>query len=330
MKACPIAFGLLCFLATQTVVAQDDIYTESFSPNSRYTLQWCTQGESVQFQLQASVTGWVGVGFSDSRSMSRSDVILATGEGELIDAYSPGHSAPGKDSQQDVTLLSAKQESSMTTVEFSRPISTSDSSDYSLDQDRWVLWAYHTTSDSFTQEHRSEGVFSSKIDFSAAPACKSAGFMPDVNGDGAIDVQDINDLMAKIRVGDASADANEDSLLNESDIASYVATTFNTYVGDSNLDGVFGSADLVTVFTASQYEDSVPMNSTWETGDWDGDQEFGTHDLVAAFTDGGYERGPRVAAAVQVPEPTSGLLLAIGIIVLCSARKRRNGSYHAA
>ena len=37
--------------------------------------------------------------------------------------------------------------------------------------------------------------------------------------------------------------------------------------GDSNRDGFFDSTDLVQVFQAGEYEDGIPLNSTWETGD---------------------------------------------------------------
>lgn len=53
--------------------------------------------------------------------------------------------------------------------------------------------------------------------------------------------------------------------------------------GRSNLDGEFGSADLVAVFTAAEYEDGEDGNSTWAEGDWNGDGDFDTSDLVAAF-----------------------------------------------
>jgi hypothetical protein len=65
--------------------------------------------------------------------------------------------------------------------------------------------------------------------------------------------------------------------------------------GDANHDGVFDSRDLVQVFQAAEYEDSLPGNSTWEEGDWNGDGDFGTSDLVLAFQTGGY-----IAAAIPM------------------------------
>ncbi|MCA9217941.1 MAG: tandem-95 repeat protein, partial [Planctomycetales bacterium] len=58
--------------------------------------------------------------------------------------------------------------------------------------------------------------------------------------------------------------------------------------GDANRDGIFNSSDLVLVFQASEFEDGIDGNSTWEEGDWNGDGDFTTADLVAAFQLGHY------------------------------------------
>jgi hypothetical protein len=50
--------------------------------------------------------------------------------------------------------------------------------------------------------------------------------------------------------------------------------------GDSNLDGIVNSSDLVLVFQAGEYEDLIVSNSTFEEGDWNGDGDFTTSDLV--------------------------------------------------
>jgi len=93
----------------------------------------------------------------------------------------------------------------------------------------------------------------------------------------------------------------------------------NLYVGDTNLDGEFNSSDLVNLFTAAEYEDNVPMNSTWATGDFNGDGEFDSGDLVAAFADGGYEKGKRPVANA-VPEPSGYVLFVFGLVPISLAR----------
>lgn len=123
-----------------------------------------------------------------------------------------------------------------------------------------------------------------------------------------------------------------DSITDPIERADYVHDVLHTWLGDSNFDGEFNSADFVQVFTAGQYEDLIDGNSTWATGDWNGDGDFTSGDFVVAFIDGGYEAGPRLAAQA-VPEPSSAalaLLAAIGIARCVrpvqqtgSARKKR-------
>ena len=92
-----------------------------------------------------------------------------------------------------------------------------------------------------------------------------------------------------------------------------------TSVGDSNLDDVFDSGDLVLVFSEGKY-DTGEM-ATWAQGDWSGDMLFESGDLVLAFQDGGYV----VGAAPAVPEPSSLVLALLSIAGLVSVVRRRNG-----
>lgn len=77
------------------------------------------------------------------------------------------------------------------------------------------------------------------------------------------------------------------------------------FPGDSNDDLVFDSSDLVTIFKAGQYEDSISDNSTWVEGDWNGDLDFNSKDLIYAFSNASYDNSP----ASAVPEPSSLLLI---------------------
>lgn len=133
----------------------------------------------------------------------------------------------------------------------------------------------------------------------------------DFNGNGRYDLSDIEALLAA-DANDPQFDLTGDNLVGVDDVEYWVHDLRRTWFGDSNLDGVFDSSDLVHVFTAGQYEDGLAMNSTWSTGDWNGDKEFESGDFIFAFQDGGYEQGPRVLMNA-VPEPTSALLLLLGI-----------------
>ena len=131
-------------------------------------------------------------------------------------------------------------------------------------------------------------------------------------------------MLGEVKTGTNSGnfDLNNDNLVNTADIDALLADGFNSYIGDSNLDGEFNSSDMVVVFTAGEYEDTVAMNSSWVEGDWDGDGDFTSGDLVFAFTIGGYEQGPRAAVA-SVPEPASVMGLLTGMVALLIARRRR-------
>ena len=147
------------------------------------------------------------------------------------------------------------------------------------------------------------------------------GLPGDFDGDGVLTSHDINDLANEVNngTGNTAYDLNADSLVDSEDLAYWIEEVFGSYFGDSNLDGEFNSSDFVAVFTTGEYEDDVPMNSSWATGDWNGDNEFDTKDFVLAFQSRGYEQGPRLAAAV--PEPTPMLACVLWVFAIVSARR---------
>ncbi|MDG2380686.1 MAG: lamin tail domain-containing protein [Pirellulaceae bacterium] len=126
-----------------------------------------------------------------------------------------------------------------------------------------------------------------------------------------IDAADIDLLFAAINAGlpDTDLDLTGDKIVNDDDRDVMVKEILGTHYGDANLDGLFNSTDLVSVFQASTYEDHLPQNATWESGDWNADGEFDSSDLVLAFQDGGYVRGAflrdlnRPSALVEPKQP---------------------------
>jgi hypothetical protein len=129
------------------------------------------------------------------------------------------------------------------------------------------------------------------------------------------------DLQASVIIDDTSLprgydlDGNRD--VDYSDRVHWLHYLRKTWVGDANLDLEFNSSDMVQIFATGKYE--TGEDAGWAEGDWDANLEFNSSDMVAAFADGGYEKGPQ-PPAVAVPEPTSILLLVMGLTGLVTFR----------
>ena len=135
----------------------------------------------------------------------------------------------------------------------------------------------------------------------------------DVDRNGACDANDIDAMTQKVVDGIDTIEGR--TVL----IEGAMPHGFHTYLGDSNLDGVFDSGDFVDAFAAGKYE--ADELAKWNEGDWNGDERFDTTDFVAAFQGGGYEMGARTAVAT-VPEPSSWALLTLGVWSAGCIRRR--------
>jgi hypothetical protein len=131
----------------------------------------------------------------------------------------------------------------------------------------------------------------------------------DLNGDGIVNVIDVDILSSAIRLQNAPIDLDGDGATTKSDLDVMITQVLQTSYGDANLDGTFNLTDLVLLFTAGEYEDGIPFNSTWAEGDWNADGDFTTRDLVEAFMAGGYvpaaTRADDIAAARSQSNETS-------------------------
>ncbi|MCP4194550.1 MAG: PEP-CTERM sorting domain-containing protein [Planctomycetaceae bacterium] len=155
--------------------------------------------------------------------------------------------------------------------------------------------------------------------------CPATGLKGDYNGNGLLDAEDL-DLNATVGIAnqDLAYDLNADGLVNSADRKIWVNDLKNTWMGDANLNGVFDSGDLVTVFASAKYE--TGQAATWGQGDWNGDQKFDSGDLVEAFSNAGYEAGERPGGpnpvTAAVPEPSSIVLTLISLFGLMGIARR--------
>jgi hypothetical protein len=167
--------------------------------------------------------------------------------------------------------------------------------------------------------------------YSAAAMAQHDVSVGDFNDNGKLDSDDIDALSAVVRAGtnDPAFNLNGDGLVDSEDRRVWVEEISETYFGDASLNGVFNTGDLVHVFKAGEYEDSVVDNSGWEEGDWDGDADFSTSDLVLAFSTGAFEGKPRLTHDKPngVPEPSGCVILTLSCLGLMtmhrSVRKRQ-------
>ena len=146
----------------------------------------------------------------------------------------------------------------------------------------------------------------------------------DLNNDGHWGVEDIDQLAAALRNGTVTErmNINENGGVTLSDRRFLIEQFVGSFFGDNTLDGKFNSTDLIAVFEAGEYEDSIVGNSTWAEGDYSGDGEFDSRDLVMALQTGKYESG--LGSPVQVPESRFGAMLAaFWICFWCVASRRK-------
>jgi hypothetical protein len=148
----------------------------------------------------------------------------------------------------------------------------------------------------------------------------------DFNGNGVLDAADIDDLTQQAASGQNTVayDLNNDALVNEADVQIWVKNLFKSWIGDADLNHEFNSGDLVSVLASGTYE--ADLDAVWSSGDFNGDGRTNSGDLVAALADGGYELGPPPAVAVvatvaAVPEPSSLVLIAAGLLAALLARR---------
>ena len=141
----------------------------------------------------------------------------------------------------------------------------------------------------------------------------------DFDGSRIADSADIDELFTRFGNTDWFSDLDGSGVVDLADVQALVNTVFLTQMGDADLDGMIGQADLDTVLLNWGRTDGL-----WATGDYNGDRFVGQSDLDMVLLNWGGQDSPAVASRA-IPEPGTSALLAGTGLWLLSRRKRQAG-----
>jgi len=136
----------------------------------------------------------------------------------------------------------------------------------------------------------------------------------DFSGNDILDVADVDLLAAAIRDNNVHSqfDVNRNGIVDLEDHAYWVSDLKHTWMGDANLDGNVNFADFVAL--ANHFDGP----GGWEQGDFDANGTVQFPDFQILANNYG---ATSTAVAVAVPEPCSGVLLMIGVLLRLVTRR---------
>ncbi|MEO2049475.1 MAG: PEP-CTERM sorting domain-containing protein [Pirellulales bacterium] len=145
----------------------------------------------------------------------------------------------------------------------------------------------------------------------------------DITGNGVVSAEDIDQLLAAVAdptqggkftsaVGQEFYDLTGDSALATADVDELVQDILDTEYGDHDLDGDVDGDDL------SDLQASFgTANTSWANGNTDGNSSVDGADFLRWQRNVGFTNAA-VVASVTVPEPTSILLVGLGLLCLAT------------
>lgn len=159
----------------------------------------------------------------------------------------------------------------------------------------------------------------------------------DINADGSCDVGDLaqarDSLFARNLVEGSDRefdipryDISGDGTVNQLDLETWLAEAARTngftsayLAGDANLDGTVDFSDFLAL------SEGFGSGRDWADGNFNGDRDVDFTDFLALSANFGSSLD--VSQAATVPEPSSVLLLVVGVVAAFSQRKRRKPSH---
>jgi hypothetical protein len=164
-----IVFLTFIFITTMVSAQDDDIITGSVSPPSGdIEIDWTIEGQEMTWTMRGKTEGWISLGFNPSVAMKDADMAIGWvegGEGYLLDCYSTGETGPHPpdtelEGTDDMTLVDFSESNGWTSITFSRPLNTGDTStDRIIDKEGKiiVIWAMGP-SDDWRDDHGRGGM----------------------------------------------------------------------------------------------------------------------------------------------------------------------------
>jgi len=148
-----------------------------------FLLHWAVSGDTAHFGIEARAPGWVCLGIEPTQVMAEADMIFgwveAGGKAGALDCYSTGLFGPHPPDeelggQQHILAFAGREQGSVTSFEFSRPLEAGDAYDKSLSQggELKIIWAY-SESDNYLDLHSHRG--SATISLTGGQAAQEEG-----------------------------------------------------------------------------------------------------------------------------------------------------------
>lgn len=169
-----LVLSAMALLASPTAAADTTKVDGEISPGEyafsvelaedHFWLHWTIEGDVIQIGLEAKARGMVAIGWEPTKRMMDADMIIGYREGStfsLHDTISVGEIGPHPDDvaeggTYDIMIYEVREVGGVTTIEFTRNLTTGDDQDNPIDPEGKVkfLWATSDTDDFATYHSR--------------------------------------------------------------------------------------------------------------------------------------------------------------------------------
>lgn len=154
--------SLIILLLANFSFAQQVYTTGDINFNKIFTARIDMTSDKVTLTTIAPDNVWYSIGFGVKYMNDDGDTFLSNGD-EVVDAICSGYRLPTKDKQQDWTLVSNTISNSKRTMVVSRPLKTSDNTDYVFNPKATSLTLMWAVGDGKSYRRHSRGNFGATV-----------------------------------------------------------------------------------------------------------------------------------------------------------------------